>query len=109
MVKVKSNLSKVFGIGKCLSKQILNLLGVNENIYSNKLTESQNTQISAILNQNYFVGVELKKNTKKNIERLIKIKSYKGFRHVQGLPTRGQRTHTNAVTAGRLKKNYRKI
>ena len=89
----------IFGIGKNLSKQICDQLGVNETLCLNKLTESQIEQISQILNQNYCVGVELKQKTRQTLQRLIRIASYRGFRHIQGLPTRGQRTHTNARNA----------
>ena len=92
-------LCKIFGIGKNLSKQICDQLGVNETLCFNKLTESQIEQISQLLNQNYCVGVELKQNRRKTMQRLIRIASYRGFRHIQGLPTRGQRTHTNARNA----------
>jgi small subunit ribosomal protein S13 len=92
-------LCKIFGIGKNLSKQICDQLGINETLCFNKLTESQIEQISQLLNQNYCVGVELKQNRRKTMQRLIRIASYRGFRHIQGLPTRGQRTHTNARNA----------
>ena len=92
-------LCKIYGIGKNLSKQICDQLGVNETVCFNKLTESQIEQISQLVNQNYCVGVELKQNKRKTLQRLIRIASYRGFRHTQGLPTRGQRTHTNARNA----------
>ena len=92
-------LCKIFGIGKNLSKQICDQLGVNQTLCFNRLTESQIEQISQLLNQNYCVGVELKQNRRKTMQRLIRIASYRGFRHIQGLPTRGQRTHTNARNA----------
>ena len=84
-------LCKIFGIGKNLSKQICDQLGVNETVCFNKLTESQIEQISQLVNQNYCVGVELKQNRRKTLQRLIRIASYRGFRHIQGLPTRGRR------------------
>jgi small subunit ribosomal protein S13 len=92
-------LCQIFGIGKNLSKQICDQLGVNETLCFNKLTESQIEQISQLVNQKYCVGVELKQNKRKTLQRLIRIASYRGFRHIQGLPTRGQRTHTNARNA----------
>ena len=97
--QLKIALCDIFGIGKNLSQQICDQLGVNETLYFNKLTESQLEQISQLLNQNYCIGVELKQNKRKTIQRLIRIASYRGFRHIQGLPTRGQRTHTNAQNA----------
>ena len=97
--QLKIALCDIFGIGKNISKQICDQLGVNETLYFNKLTESQIEQISQLLNQNYCVGTELKQSTRKTIQRLIRIASYRGFRHIQGLPTRGQRTHTNARNA----------
>lgn len=97
--KLTVALCQIFGIGKNVSKQICDQLGVNKNVCFNKLTQSQIEQISQLINQNYCVGVELKQNTRKALQRLIRIASYRGFRHIQGLPTRGQRTHTNARNA----------
>jgi small subunit ribosomal protein S13 len=94
--KLKIALCQIFGIGKNLSKQICDQLGINENLYFNKLTESQTEEISQLISQHYCVDSDLKQNTRKAIQRLIRIASYRGFRHIQGLPSRGQRTHTNA-------------
>jgi small subunit ribosomal protein S13 len=92
-------LCKFFGIGQIVSKQICDQLGVNDALCFNKLTESQIEQISQLITQNYCVGAELKQIKRKTIQRLIRIASYRGFRHTRGLPTRGQRTHTNARNA----------
>ena len=92
-------LCKLFGIGKNMSLQICDQLGINNTLTFNKLTESQIEQISQLITQNYCVGAELKQIKRKTIQRLIRIGSYRGFRHTRGLPTRGQRTHTNARNA----------
>lgn len=92
-------LCKIYGIGKTLSKKICNQLGLNENVKFNQLNEAQMEKISQLINENFYFGTELKQILYKQKIRLVRISSYRGFRFKQGLPSRGQRTHTNANTA----------
>ena len=97
--KLSLNLCKIYGIGKILSKKICNQLNLNENIKFNQLNNAQIEKISQLINENFIFGTELKQILYKQKIRLVKISSYRGFRFKQGLPCRGQRTHTNAKTA----------
>ena len=71
-----------------------------------QLTGLQIEQLTQIISQNYDIGLEIKRSTRKNIQRLIKTASYRGFRHIEGLPVRGQRTHGNSRTVRKLKSNF---
>jgi small subunit ribosomal protein S13 len=106
--KISVALCQVYGIGKTLSSKICNQLGLNENIRLSQLNDAQIEKISQLINENFYFGTELKQNLYKQKTRLVRISSYRGFRHKQGLPSRGQRTHTNANNARKfaLKKNY---
>lgn len=105
--KTSVALCQVYGIGKTLSSKICNLLGLNENVKLNQLSDAQIEKISQLINENFYFGTELKQSLYKQKTRLVKISSYRGFRHKLGLPSRGQRTHTNANNARKLalKKN----
>ena len=96
--KLSLSLCKIYGIGKILSKKICNQLNLNENIKFNQLNNAQIEKISQLINENFTFGTELKQILYKQKIRLVKISSYRGFRFKQGLPSRGQRTHTNAKT-----------
>ncbi len=106
--KTSVALCKVYGIGKTLSLKICNQLGLNENVKINQLNDAQIEKISQLISENFIFGTELKQKLHKQKIRLVRISSYRGFRHKQGLPCRGQRTHTNANSARKfvLKKNY---
>lgn len=97
--KINVALRGIYGIGKTLSKKICNTLNLSEHIKFSQLNNTQVEKISQLINENFYFGSELKQILNKQTNRLIKISSYRGFRIKQGLPTRGQRTHTNAKTA----------
>ena len=101
-------MQQIFGIGKALSNKICQILGLSENIKLSKLNSSQIEKISMLINENFYFGNEYKQIIYTQKKRLVKISSYRGFRFKQGLPARGQRTHTNANTARilALKKNF---
>jgi ribosomal protein S13 len=60
-------------------------------------------KLTNFITQNYDIGIDIKKLKLQNIQRLIKIGTYRGFRHIEGLPIRGQRTHGNSRTVRKLK------
>ena len=92
-------LTYLYGIGRPLSNQVLKEAGVDPNKRAKDLSDKEVAQItSAIQKFNLKVEGDLKREVQQNIKRLIDIKSYRGSRHVKGLPVRGQRTHTNART-----------
>jgi small subunit ribosomal protein S13 len=108
--KIEFALSQIFGISLNLAKQICGQLGFSCDTRISKLSNSQIDELSQIISQYYFIGPELKKNIKLNIQRLIRIGCYRGFRHTESLPVRGQRTHGNARTSRNLKlKNKKKL
>ena len=91
------SLTYIFGIGKSTSNKILEKAGVDKNIRVKDLTEEQVAQIRNFVEE-YKVEGELRKEIRLNIKRLLDIKSYRGLRHRNGLPVRGQKTKTNART-----------
>lgn len=96
-------LTEIYGLGKHNSSQICDLLGVSTDRRLKQLSSLQLERLTQLVNQNYNIGTEIRRSTLKNIQRLIKIASYKGFRHTEGLPARGQRTHGNSRTRRKLK------
>lgn len=96
--KIRQELQEVMGIGKLKANQICDKLGLNPNLRVNQLSLTQTDMLIKSVNQSYYIGSELKKMIKDDVKRLVRIGCYRGFRHVQKLPVRGQRTHTNAKT-----------
>jgi small subunit ribosomal protein S13 len=98
-------LTYIYGIGRVRSQQILESAKVDPNKRAKDLTEREVADITATVQKsNLPVEGELRREVQKNIKRLIDIKSFRGSRHVKGLPVRGQRTHTNARTRKGKKK-----
>ena len=95
--RVEISLTYIFGIGKSTSNKILEKAGVDKNIRVKDLPEEQVEQIRNFVEE-YKVEGELRKEIRLNIKRLLDIKSYRGLRHRNGLPVRGQKTKTNART-----------
>lgn len=96
--QVRIALTKMEGIGPKKAIQVCYRLGISGNIKMNELTKYQIDQIEQIIAQDHLAHWELKKGKREDIERLISISCYRGIRHQDGLPLRGQRTHTNART-----------
>jgi len=96
--KVRKSLTKIFGVGPFVANQVCDQLGFHNKIMTKDLTPSQIDQMTRILTQYYYTGSELKRLYEQDLQRFIQIGCYKGFRCVEGLPLRGQRTHTNAKT-----------
>jgi small subunit ribosomal protein S13 len=97
--QVRIALTKMDGIGPKKAIQLCYRLGISGNIKINELTKYQIDQIQKMISKDHVVHWELKRGKRADIERLISISRYRGFRHQDGLPLRGQRTHTNARTA----------
>ena len=91
--------TKMDGIGPKKAIQLRYRLGISGNIKMNELTKYQIDQIEQMIAQDHVVHWELKRGERADIERLISISRYRGIRHQDGSPLRGQRTHTNARTA----------
>jgi small subunit ribosomal protein S13 len=89
----------VYGIGPVNSRVVLQRAGIDAAIRAKNLTEAQLSQIvNAIQEGKYVIEGDLRREIGLNLKRLQAIKSYRGFRHIRGLPVRGQRTSTNART-----------
>ncbi len=98
------SLTYLFGIGKHLSEQIIERLGLDPNLRAQKLTQDDIAKINNLLQAEYVVEGDLRREIQNNIKRLISIHSYRGMRHRLKLPVRGQRTRTNARTRKGKKK-----
>ena len=102
--KLRSALCHIHGIGAIKAQHLCDLIGVSGNAKINQLSVSNLERLSQALHQNHTIGPEVRRKMRENRQRLVNINSYRGFRFVQGLPSRGQRTHGNARTARRLRK-----
>ncbi len=103
--KIGIGLTYIFGIGPASAKKILAEAGVDLSTKSGNLTESDIVKIRAILDRDYTVEGDLRRDVTMHIKRLMDIGSYRGLRHRRGLPARGQRTKTNARTRKGPKKS----
>jgi len=91
-------LTYIHGIGRPSASKILEKANINKDTKVNKLTEGEVVRIRDIIDQEYKVEGDLKRELATHIKRLMDIGSYRGLRHRKSLPVRGQRTHTNART-----------
>lgn len=96
--RLEISLTYIYGIGRKLSNDIIEMLGLDKNMRANRLTEDQIAQLNTLLQSKFVVEGDLRRQVQNNIKRLISIHSYRGMRHRLGLPVRGQRTRTNART-----------
>ncbi|MFZ5648782.1 MAG: 30S ribosomal protein S13 [Bacillota bacterium] len=96
--RVEIALTYIFGIGRTTSQKILEQTGINPNTRMRNLTEDEINRLREVIEKNYKVEGDLRREVALNIKRLIEIGSYRGLRHRRGLPVRGQRTKTNART-----------
>ena len=100
--------TKVPGIGKKMAGQLLDRAGITKSIVIGKVNRSQLSNLKAIMEKSYVTSNLLRSKTLLSISRMKSISSYRGLRHSLGLPCRGQRTHSNARTCRRLKRNSSK-
>jgi len=92
------SLTYIFGIGGYTSEQILKEAGIEKTNKAGKLSEDELSRITQIIDRNYVVGGQLRRQVSQNIVRLRDISCYRGIRHRKGLPVRGQCTQSNART-----------
>ena len=102
--RIEYSLTKIYGIGVANSRKILTKASINFDLRTNQLTDEHVSSIREILENEYIVESELKRKISLNIKRLLEINCFRGKRHRQQLPLRGQRTRTNARTRRGLKK-----
>ncbi|MGH7907591.1 MAG: 30S ribosomal protein S13 [Candidatus Binataceae bacterium] len=91
-------LTYVFGIGRTSALKILDTAKVDRARNSDDLTAEEQVRIRQVIDGEYKVEGDLRRDTQQSIKRLMDLGSYRGIRHRRGLPVRGQRTHTNART-----------
>ena len=96
--RVEVGLTYVYGIGLPSSKKILAEAGINPDTRVRDLTEDEQTKIREIVDRDFTVEGDLRRQTALDIKRLIEIGCYRGLRHRRGLPVRGQNTKNNART-----------
>ncbi|PID81265.1 MAG: 30S ribosomal protein S13 [Clostridiales bacterium] len=96
--RVVIGLTYIFGVGKQTSIDILAKAGIDENTRVKDLTEDETSKLRAIIEEDYMVEGDLRREVALNIKRLQEIGCQRGIRHRKRLPVRGQRTKTNART-----------
>jgi small subunit ribosomal protein S13 len=96
--RIEIGLTRIFGIGRSISKKILDEAQVNPNTRVKDLKDDDAVKLRAIIERDYRVEGDLRRDTGMSIKRLQDIGSYRGLRHRASLPVRGQRTKTNART-----------
>ncbi len=96
--RVEIGITYIYGIGPAIAQEILAKTGINPDTRVRDLTEEDVAKIRELLDTEYKVEGDLRREESLNIKRLIEINSYRGKRHRMGLPLRGQRTKTNART-----------
>lgn len=96
--RVKVALTYLFGIGRSSAQDILKKVGVDFDAKVDSLTDEELSQIRQIIDKEYKVEGDLKREISANIKRLVDIGCYRGMRHARRLPVRGQKTRTNART-----------
>ena len=97
--RIEVGLTYIYGIGLTTSKKILAETGINPDTRTNDLTEDDLVKLRDYIQNNIKVEGDLHREVSQNIKRLMEIGCYRGLRHRKGLPVRGQRTHTNALTS----------
>jgi small subunit ribosomal protein S13 len=91
-------LTYIYGIGRAASKKILSEANVSPDVRVKNLTEDEVNRLRRVIEGQFRIEGDLRRDGSMNIKRLIDIGCYRGMRHRRGLPVRGQRTHTNART-----------
>ena len=96
--RVEVALTYIFGIGQTRAKDICAKLSIPDARRVHQLTDDEVLKIRELIDRDFVVEGDLRRETAMNIKRLMDLGCYRGLRHRKGLPVRGQRTHTNART-----------
>jgi len=96
--RIEAALPYLFGIGPFRAKKILGEAKIDPNRRAKELSDEEIARITAVIQANYLIEGELRREISQNIRRLQDVASYRGLRHRKGLPVRGQRTRTNSRT-----------
>lgn len=96
--KIEYALAYIYGVGLALAKKIVTVAQVDPNKRAHELNPQEINRIREIIEKNYKVEGDLRREIMMNIKRLKELQTYRGLRHMRGLPSRGQRTKTNSRT-----------
>lgn len=96
--RLEVSLTYIYGVGRPRSREIIEKMGLNPDMRASSLSGEDIARLNALLQSDYVVEGDLRRQVQNNIKRLISIHSYRGLRHRTGLPVRGQRTRTNSRT-----------
>ena len=96
--KIEYSLPYIYGIGLSSSRKILHLVQIDPNKRAKDLTPQEVNRLKEIIEKNYKIEGDLRREIMVNIKSLREIGTYRGLRHIRGLPVRGQRTKTNSRT-----------
>ena len=96
--RIEVALTYIYGIGPARAAEVLSKTGIDADTRVKDLTEDQEAQLRDVIEHNYTIEGDLRRETAMNIKRLSEIGCYRGLRHRRGLPCHGQRTKTNART-----------
>ena len=96
--RLEISLTYIYGIGLSSSHEIMAKLKLNPDMRAGKLTSDDIARLTSLIQTEYVVEGDLRRQVQNNIKRLVSIHCYRGMRHRLGLPVRGQRTRTNART-----------
>lgn len=96
--RVEIALTYIYGIGRSSSSRILSELNISKDLRTQDLTDEQVNTIRKYIDAKFMVEGDLRRSVQADIKRLVDLGCYRGMRHRKGLPTRGQRTKTNART-----------
>jgi small subunit ribosomal protein S13 len=94
--RVEISLTYIYGIGRTVSREILDMAGVSPDTRVRDLAEVEVARLREVIDRNYRVEGDLRREVAMNVKRLQEIGCYRGIRHRKNLPVRGQRTRTNA-------------
>lgn len=96
--RIEISLMYLYGVGRILANKILKEANIKPDVRAKDLTDDEVARITSIIQKEYKVEGDLRREIGQNIKRLMEIGAYRGIRHKRGLPVRGQRTRTNART-----------
>ncbi|MAE15896.1 MAG: 30S ribosomal protein S13 [Deltaproteobacteria bacterium] len=96
--RIEIALTYIYGIGRTSATKIIEKTKIDPDLRAKNLSDEQISQIRGVIESDYMVEGDLRRETNLNIKRLMDLGNYRGLRHRRGLPVRGQRTKTNART-----------
>ena len=96
--RIEASLRYIYGIGPVFARKILTQVNIDGNRRAKELSDEEISKITAVIQNDFVVEGDLRREVSQNIKRIMDIGTYRGLRHRKGLPVRGQRTKTNSRT-----------